>query len=51
MAHPGDYRSLGSLFDQDALGSGHSAAADWCGMIGDGTGQLLRKIGVSGMEG
>jgi hypothetical protein len=50
VTHPGDHGSFGSLLDRDALRSSHGAAADWRGMIGDGTGQLLRKIGVYRIE-
>ena len=39
------------LLDRDALGPGDRAAPDRRGMIGDGTGQPVGEVGVSGMEG
>ena len=51
MAHPGNHRSLGSLFDRDALGPGHGAAPDWRGMIGDGPCHLFGEIGVISVKG
>ena len=46
VAHPGDDGSFGPLLDRDAFRPGHRAAPDRRGMIGDGTGQPVGKIGV-----
>jgi len=50
MTHPSDHGSLGSLLDGDAFRSGHGAAADRRGMIGDGPCHSLGEIGVIAMK-
>lgn len=50
MPHPGDHRCFGTLFDGDALGPSHGAAAHGRGMIGNGLCELLSEWGVVGVE-
>ena len=51
MPHPGDKGGFSPLLNRDSFRAGHRAAADGCGMVGDGTGQPVGEIGVVGMEG
>lgn len=50
VAHPSDYGCFGSFFDGDPFGSCDGAASDWGRMVGDGFGQILSRIKVTGME-
>lgn len=50
MTQPGNDSGFGPLFDRDALGPGDGPGANGSGMIGNGTGQSLCKIGVTFMK-